>query len=310
MCVHVIDDLFRDVADGAHRDDHAVSVRRTVVVEETVVGAEFLVDLAHVLLDDPGDRVVVRVAGFSVLEEDIPVLGRAAEHRVLGVDGAGTERGDRVHIHHLGEIFVIPDRNLLDLVRGAEAVKEVDERHATLDRREVCDGAEVHNFLLVGLGEHRETGLTAGINVGVIPEDVQRVRSDATGRDMNDAGEQLAGDLIHIRDHQEQTLRRRVGGRQRTGSERAVYGTGGACLGLHLDDFHAFPENVSRRLTENVLIGRRPGVGHLCHRAGRGDRVNRGDFRERVRYVRGCRVTVHRKFFSFYHWVILRLCEF
>ena len=171
------------------------------------------------------------------------------------------------------------------------------------------DGTEVHDFLLVGLREHRETGLAAGVNVGMIPKDVQRVRCDATGGHVDDAGEQLAGDLIHIRDHQEQTLGCRVGGRQRTGSERAVHGTGGTCLGLHLDDLDAFPENVSGGLAENVLIGRGPGVGHLRHRAGRGDRVNRGDFRKRIRYVRGGRVTVHRKFFSFYHGIFLRLCE-
>ena len=84
--VHVVDDFLSDVVDGAHRDDDAVSVGRAVVVEQLVVGAELFVDLAHVLLNDCGQRVVVLVAGFTVLEEDIAVLVAAAGSRMLRIE--------------------------------------------------------------------------------------------------------------------------------------------------------------------------------------------------------------------------------
>ena len=70
----VVDDFFRNVADGAHCNDYAVGIGSTVVVKQLVVGAELFVDLAHVLLNDLGDSVVVLVGGLTVLEEDISVL--------------------------------------------------------------------------------------------------------------------------------------------------------------------------------------------------------------------------------------------
>ena len=72
----------------AHSHDHAVSVRSTVVVEELVISAELLVDLAHVLFDDTGQSVVVFIAGLAVLEEDITVLGGAAENRMLRIESS------------------------------------------------------------------------------------------------------------------------------------------------------------------------------------------------------------------------------
>ena len=70
----VVDDFFCNVADGAHCNDYAVGIGSAVVVKQLVVGAELFVDLAHVLLNDLGDSVVVLVGGLTVLEEDISVL--------------------------------------------------------------------------------------------------------------------------------------------------------------------------------------------------------------------------------------------
>ena len=234
-----------------------------------------------------------------MLEEDIAVLSRAAQHGMLGVDGAFAERLDRVPIDHLGKILVVPRLDLLDLVRGTETVEEVDERNSALDGREVRDGAEVHDLLLVGFRHHRKARLTAGVDVGMIAEDVEGVRRDAARRDVDHAGEQFARDLVHIRDHQKKSLRRGVGGGQSARGKRTVHGARGARLRLHLHNLDFFPENVSCGAAENVLIGRAPGVGHFCHGAGRSDRVDGSDLGERVRYVRRGGVAVHGNLFSF-----------
>ena len=138
------------------------------------------VDLVHVVLDHIGQRVVGAVAGLTVLEEDIAVLVAAACMRMLGVQRVIAERLDGIHVAHLGEIGVIPHGNLLDLVGGAEAVEEVDERRATLDGREVCHGRKIHDLLDIALGEHGKAGLTAGHDVGVVTKDVERVARHGT----------------------------------------------------------------------------------------------------------------------------------
>ena len=114
--VEVVDDLLGHVADGAHGDDDPLRVGGAVVVEQLVVGAQLGVDLAHVLLHDAGDGLVVGVAGLPMLEEDVPVLVGAAHHRVVGVKGPGPEGVDRIHVQHLGQVVIVPDGDFLNLV--------------------------------------------------------------------------------------------------------------------------------------------------------------------------------------------------
>ena len=129
-------------------DDHAFGIRSAIVVESFVVAAGQLVDLVHVVLDDGRQGVVVRVAGFAGLEEDVRVLGRAAQGRVVRATGcAFAESLDGIHVDELGQILVILDFDLLDFVRGAEAVKEMQERDAAFDCGEMGDGCQVDNFL-------------------------------------------------------------------------------------------------------------------------------------------------------------------
>ena len=89
------------------------------------------------------------------------------------------------------------------------------------------------------------------------------------------AGRQLAGDLEHVRDHQQQALRGRERRRQRALLERAVQRAGGAGLGLHLD-------HVGHRAPQVRSAGRGPVVGVLAHRRRRGDRVDRDHLAQRV----------------------------
>ena len=291
MGVEVVDDFLGHVADGAHRDDDAVSVGRAVVVEELVVGAELLVDLAHVLFHDFGESVVVLVAGLAVLEERITVLMGAAHGGMLGVEGVLAERLDSVHVAHVGEILVIPHGDLLDLVGGAETVEEVDERDLAGKRGQVRHGGEIHHFLHVALAQHGETGLAAGHDVGVIAEDVQRVGRNSTGGDVEHAGELLSRDLVHVRDHQQQTLRGRVGGGQSTGTEGAVHCAGSTGFGLHLDDLDLAAEDVFQAIC-------RPLVDQVGHRGGRRNGINCRNFTESIAYVSRSIIAVHGFHFS------------
>ena len=287
----VVNNFLGNVADGAHSDDNAVSILGAVVVEQVVVGAQLLIDLGHVLLNNGGQGLVSGVASFTMLEEDVAVLVRTAHLGVLGVQGLSTELLDSLHVAHFLQIGVVPLLDLLDLVRSTEAVEEVYERNMTLDGRQMSHGRQVHNFLRVALSQHGEAGLTDSHNVAVVTEDVQGLGSNGTGRHVKDAGQLLGCDLVHVGDHQQQALRGGEGGGDSTSAEGAVYGAGSTGLGFHLNNLDLVAEDV-------LQASSAPLVNSVGHGAGGGDGVDGSHVGECISYMRRSGIAVHRLFCS------------
>ena len=300
LCGQVVDNFLCDVADGTHGNNDALCISSAVVVEQLIVSAQLLVDLAHVLFYQSRNGIVVGVACLTMLEEDIAVLVGTAHNRTLRIEGALAECLDSIHIAHISQIVVVPDLDLLDLVRGAETVEEVQERNAALDGSKVSNRREVHNFLRVGLSQHSKTGLTTCHDVGMVAEDVQCVGSNTACRYVEYTRQQLACDFVHVRNHQEQALRSGVGGGQCAGSQRTVHRTGCTSLGLHLDNLNGGAEDV-------LAAGSCPLVNIVGHRAGRRDRVDTRYFGKRIGYVSRSGVTVHGFHFSCHESNILLL---
>ena len=284
--VHVVHRLLDGFAHGAHGDDDALGVAGTIVIEQLIVGADLRVDFVHVVFDDGRHRFVIAVGRLTRLEEDIGVLRRAALHRMLRVQRVFAEPLHGVPIDHIGQVVVVPHFNFLYLMGGAEAVEEMQERHPALQGGQVRYRAQIHNLLYTGRAEHGIAGLPAGIHVGMVAENRQRMRRECAGGHVDDVGQQLAGDLVHIGDHQQQALGRRIGRGQRTGLERPVHRARGAALRLHF-------RHLDRTAEQVFLPGGRPYVGHLCHNGRRGNGVDGGDVGERIGYMRGGVVAIH-----------------
>ncbi len=270
-----VDRLLDRAAGRAHDDDHAIRVGRAVVVDQPVAAAGPRRELVHDVLDDPGDGQVVRVGCLARLEEDIRVLGRAADDGRVRGQTAGPERKDVVVADQRPDVVLIEDGDLVDLVRGPEAVEEMEERDPRPQRGGMRDQREVVRLLDRARREHRPAGRARVHDVAVVAEDREGVRRDRPGRDMDDRRRQLAGDLEHVGDHQEQALRRREGRGQGALLERPVERSGGARLGLHLDDVGDLAPQVGPARGGPV-------VAMLGHRRGRGDRVDRDHFADGV----------------------------
>ena len=195
-----------------------------------------------------------------MLEEDVVVLMRATRVRMLGVEAVVAESLDCVHIDHICEIGVIPLGDLLNLMGGAEAVEEVEERHMALDGSKMRYRSEVHDFLDVALGEHGEARLTTTHDIGVVTEDVERMGRERTRAYVEDARQLFAGNLVHVGNHEEQTLGCRIGGGESTRAERAMHRTCSASLGLHLDDLYLCSEDILSAMC-------RPLIDEVCHGA-------------------------------------------
>ena len=287
----VVDDLLERVAEGAHADHNAVGVGSAVVVERLVVRADALVDLVHVRLDDVRKLVVEGVAGLAVLEERVSVLVGATGVRVIRVECVVAEGLHGAHVEHLAQLVEVPGSDLLDLVGGAEAVEEVEERGLALDGSEVRDRGKVHDLLDVALAEHGKAGLAAGHDVGVVAKDVQRLRGDGTGAHVEDRGELLGSDLVHVGDHEEQALGCGIGAREGTCAKRAVNGACGAGLRLHLNNLDRSTKDILHALSG-------PLVDVVGHRARRRDRVDARHLRVGIRHPSRSLVAVHRLEFS------------
>ena len=132
--VELVDSLGRNVAAGAHRHDDVLRVRSTDVVKRLVRAAGDLADLVHDLFHNRRNGVVVLVASLAALEIDIRVLRGAAKGRVIRIQRAGAELGNLLGREQLGHVLISDLVDLLNLVRGTEAVEEVQERHGALQR--------------------------------------------------------------------------------------------------------------------------------------------------------------------------------
>ena len=94
--------------------------------------------------------------------------------------------------------------------------------------------------------QQREAGLAHRHHVGVVAEDRQPLRRQRPRGDVHHGRRQLAGDLVHVGDHQQQALRGGERRRQRAALQRAVQRPGGAALALHLDHRRDVPHTLGR----------------------------------------------------------------
>jgi len=192
------------------------------------------------------------------------------------------------------QVVVLEVLDFRDLVRGAEAVEEVDERYAARERRRLGDARHVVSFLDRSGGKQPPPGLADGIDVRVIAKDRQCVRGNRPRRYVKDRRCQLAGYLVHARDHEQQALGSGKGGGQRPGLERAVHRRRRSTFRLHLDHVGDHPPDVG-------LAHRRPLVGELTHVGGWGDRVDGAHVVDAVRDRRGRFVAVNHHRLSLCH---------
>ena len=181
-----------------------------------VAAADLLVDIVHRGLHNAGQSIVIAVGRFPGLEEDVGVLGAAAQHRVVGVQGLGAEALDQRRIQQIVQILIVPGSHLADLVRRAEAVEKVQEGDLALQRGQMGHSRQIHDFLGIVGAQHGIARLAAGHHVGMVAENGQGVGRQGTGGHMDHAGQLAAGDFIHIGDHQQQTLGSREGCSQRS----------------------------------------------------------------------------------------------
>ena len=186
---------------------------------------------------------------------------------MVGRERAAAMIEDQLEVDHRPHLILGEQFDPGDFVRGTKAIEEVQERDARLECGGVRDQGEVLRLLHARGAEHHPTGRAYGHHVGVVSEDREGVRGQRTRGDMKHRRCELAGDLVHVRNHQQQALRRGEGRGQRSCLQCAVYCSGGAALALHLHD-------LGDRAPQVLPLRRRPGICPFTHRRRWCDRVD------------------------------------
>ena len=169
--VECVDRLLDRARRRAHDDRDAVRVRGAVVVDEPIPPAGPRGEFVHYLLDDAGHGAVEQVRGLAALEEDVGVLRGAADHGGIGRHAPAAEGEHVVVADQRPEVVGFEQRDLVDLVRGSEAVEEVEERDPGPERRGVGHQREVVGLLDRPRREHRPAGRPRVHDVAVVAED-------------------------------------------------------------------------------------------------------------------------------------------
>ena len=170
----------------------------------------------------------------------------------------------------LANVVIGEHLDRVELVRGPKTVEEMDERHAGDERRGVRHQREIVSLLHRRRGQQCEPGLAHRHHVGVVAEDRQPLRGHRASSDMDHRRSQLAGDLVHVGDHQQQALRGGEGRRQGTALQCAMQRSGRPGFALHL-------HHRRHRAPHIGLAAAGPLVCLLGHRRGRRDWIDAAD---------------------------------
>jgi hypothetical protein len=229
------DGLHHRLGARAHHDQHALRFRVTGVVDDVHRAAGALAQAGEQVVDHTGNPCVEGVHRFTRLEVDVRVLRGAANERALGRQRSSAMCPDQVFGHQRAQVVVGERLNRIEFVGRSESVEEVHERDTGRERGRLRDECQVLRLLHRGCREEGESRLPDGHHVGVVSKDRQALGCNRSSRHMNDGRCQLAGDLVHVRDHQQQALRRGEGRGQRAALQGAVQSAGRSTLALHFD---------------------------------------------------------------------------
>ena len=266
-------------AAGSHQHQHPFGGGVALVVEQGVMAPRERSKAVHGLLHQQRCGVVEAVGCLAGLKANIRVLAGAADLRVIGREPAGPVGSDQLSGHQALEGGVIDQLHRLDFVGGAEAVEHVQERHPARQGDGGGDGGEVAGLLHRGGEQQAAARAAGGHHIAVVAEDREARGGQGPGRHVDHCGGEFPGDLVEVRDHQQQSLRGREGGGEGAGLQGSMHHPGGAGLALHRHHRrHAAPE-VGAPLSS-------PGIGPFAHGGGGGDRVDRHHFVQAIGHPR------------------------
>ena len=213
---------------------------------------------------------------------------------MIRVERPGTVGPHPVVVDQRPDLIFVQRGDLVHLVGGTEPVEEVDKGHPALQGDTVGDQGQVLRLLHRAGGEHGKAGAARRHHVLMVAKDRQPLRRQGSGRHMEHRRSQFTGDLVHVGQHQHQSLTGGEGGGERPRLQGAVYRASRPPFTLHLHHGGDVAPQVGLPLC-------RPGIGQFGHGRARGDGIDGTHFAQLIRHPgRGFVAVDHDQFM--FHW--------
>ena len=132
---------------GAHDHDHPFRLGIARVFEQSIAPPGQCGELCHHPLDDARTGVVERVGCLARLKENVGVLCRAAQHGPIGSESTLAMRLNGRLEMKLRRSSSLSSSIFADLVRGPEAVEEMQERNARFQRGSMSNRRQIVRLL-------------------------------------------------------------------------------------------------------------------------------------------------------------------
>ena len=116
--------------------------------------------------------------------------------------------GINLRLRHQSEDRVIGQRyNLIDFMRCAETIKEMNKRNSAFQRSNLRNQRKILSFLYAAGAQHGAARLPNGHYVRMVAKDRQCMSGNGASSNVQHKWRQLTGQFVQRRDHQQQTLR-------------------------------------------------------------------------------------------------------
>ena len=187
VAVEIFDRFFGGSGARAHQHKDAVGIGTADIIEQVIGATGPEGEAVHRILNDRRARAIKWVDRLARLEEDVRVLRGAAKQRTLRSQPAIAMLSDEFFIDECAKVIILEHIDLVQFVRGAESIEEMQERNPRFERRGLRDESEIAGFLH-GVGrQQRESSRSRGHDVAVIAKNGKGVRRDRACRDVDHA---------------------------------------------------------------------------------------------------------------------------
>ena len=226
-------------------DNHTLGIWCANIIEEVIFASCELRELIHRVLHDCWARHVIGIRRLACLEENVGILRGTAYHRLVGT--ARAPDAPRLLVQHAPDLSSETAAALLISCEVRNPSKKW--RNGTRDSRVAKCARSTPSPRLPARNSTKAWHIPSSGRPSR-PNGRQKWKeraSPGSRRNVDDIGCQFTGNLVHIGNHQQQSLGGCKGGAESTRLQRTMQCACGAAFALHLGHQWARAPNILRR---------------------------------------------------------------